>query len=148
MNIESTLSASNFRRKYATIFDENITSLLQESDYEKLVILLESDEFRTNFGGVTEYAYLILAAQIYKAETQNNIATTIFSNRKKICSILSCLEQLKFMLWRIYYAKDLAAVPVFYDYIRSEKISDYCLLLMLQICGIDALSFMQMIHSN
>lgn len=136
-----------FREKSSLHYQEVISDLLIQSNYEDLVNVLESDTFRDNFSLITESAYLILASQIYKAETHDGIHHTIFSGRKTQDEIISCIQQLKFLLWRICFGCDAEAVPSFFDFMHAQNISTHCLQMILQISGIDNLSFMEKLNA-
>ncbi|WP_075721660.1 hypothetical protein [Roseburia sp. 499] len=90
---------------------------------EELLRLFRNKDFIETYKSKTQMAYLIVIMQIYEREIQADEKVTILDIGKSTEEIKSKLIQLKFILWKIEFAKDEHGKELLLDFIRSNWIT-------------------------
>lgn len=90
---------------------------------EELLQLFRNPDFIETYKSKTQMAYRIVIMQIYERETQAGEKVTILDIGTSGEEIKTKLIQLKFILWRIEFAKDEAGKKSLLDFIHSNGIT-------------------------
>lgn len=107
-------------KKYISEINQMLESGTKE-DKEKLLALFGNKGFIETYKSRNELAYMIIIMQIYKREIQSEEVRTILDMGKGIEEIRSKLLQLKFILWRLEFAKDIQGRELLIEFIQSNQ---------------------------
>lgn len=104
---------------YLAQIDERIQAGTREAR-EELLALFCNQDFIETYQASPRMAYLIAVMQIYEREVQNGEKVTILDSGTSSEEIVSKLIQLKFILWKIEFAKDEQWKELLLNFIRSN----------------------------
>lgn len=108
------------------VYLEQIEQRLREGTAqarEELLKMFRNQDFIETYKSKTEMAYLIVIMQIYEREVQSGEVRSILDMGKSGEEIRSKLIQLKFILWKIEFAKDEQGKEMLLNFIRSNQIT-------------------------
>lgn len=106
------------------IYMEQIEQRLKEGtaqDREELLKLFRNEEFVETYKSKIQIAYMIVIMQIYEREVQGGEKRTILDMGDSYEKLRSKLFELKFILWRIEFAKDVMAKELLLEFIRTNQ---------------------------
>ena len=113
----------NERIDYIRYIDENL-ALGTDKAYNNIENLFNDKLFcSTYLGKDSEIAYLFIILTIYKEEINSGEQHTILRLGKDCETLISCMQQLKFILWRIEFTHEEEADKLLTDYIKSYNVS-------------------------
>ncbi len=92
-----------------------------EQAREELLHMFRNEEFIETYKSKTEMAYLIVIMQIYEREVQFGEKRTILDMGDSYEIIRSKLFELKFILWKIEFAKDVRGKELLLEFIRTNQ---------------------------
>lgn len=88
---------------------------------EELLKMFQNQDFIETYKAKTEMAYLIVIMQIYEREVQNGERRTILDMGDSYEAIRRKLLDLKFILWRIEFAKDVRGEELLLEFIHNNQ---------------------------
>ena len=107
-------------KRYISEIEQRLESGTKE-DKDKLLEIFQDKAFIEAYKSRNELAYMIVIMQIYKREIQSEEVRTILDMGKRIEEIKSKLLQLKFILWRLEFAKDIQGRELLIEFIRINQ---------------------------
>lgn len=107
-------------KRYISEIEQRLESGTKE-DREKLLALFRDRNFTETYKSRNELAYMIVIMQIYEREVQSEEARTILDMGRGIQEIRSKLLQLKFILWKIEFAKDIRVKDLLMEFIEKNQ---------------------------
>lgn len=111
-------------KKQQEIYIEQIEERLQEGtevSRKKLLALFNDKEFIETYKTENDFAYMIVIMQIYENEKGAGEEKTILDLGKGRKEIIEELQKMKFILWRIEFAKDVGAKDVIVEFIKQKQ---------------------------
>lgn len=109
-------------KRYISEIGQRLESGTKE-DKDKLLALFQDKGFIETYKFRNELAYMIVIMKIYEREIQLEETRTILDMGKGIGEIRSKLQQLKFILWRLEFAKDIQGRELLIEFIRNNQVS-------------------------
>ena len=118
------------QKAYLPGYRQKIDRLLKCRDYTGLAEVLHSEKFLEACSSDTDMAYMIFCNQIYTEEQKTNPPHTIWENFYSVKDLLSHIQSLKFLLWRLEFGTDTGNELI--SCVKTHTISQTALKYMVQ----------------
>lgn len=124
------------QKLYMDYIDEKIAEGTEKARKE-LMELFHNTEFIETYKSKTQMAYRIAMMQIYEREMESGEKITILDIGKSGKEIIDKLIELKFLLWRIEFAKDKQAENTLMEFIQYNHTTPDMLQYMIHTASAD-----------
>lgn len=111
-------------------------SFPQKKSRQILTALFHNNDFLTTFLSQPPIAYFNIIIQIYEKELQAGESFTILDMGTSHDELISKLTELKFILWRIEFAKDADAFHLLLEFIQNSHATPYMLQYLIQTASL------------
>lgn len=123
-------------RKKIELFDKLICVHKTEAYdmVERLIDDAMTEEVQTRD---TNYAYMVVFVQIYRAERKNNEQRFFFDYGDSLTELIDVYQQIKFWLWEMEFLQDNSASEMLGQFVLEYEISSELLRNMILVACVD-----------